>query len=405
MPRFLSTVFALLWCSPIGLLGQGVISAGWTATQNQHAAAPGSQRLLLYVAAYESDPGTDLTALTYGGQAMTQLTDRAEGIYNRVEIWYLLDAGIAAAVDDVFVPTFSDGAPYGGGYYTFANTLKGVDQNNPFQSVSGAGASNVATLTMEDELTAPAFGYMFYATSDGDGTRSHTQEDAWTEHYELVGTWGEGQLSTLSDVTADYDFGSQPESTFSGPVNRVVMAGAGVNPSVASLPVTLESFTATGEGESVALRWRVSLEEETEHYTVYRSTDGKSWLPLPPLPASGQTEYGITDKPPGQYVRLLYRLAYTEWDGTEYFLATAQVVREAIRLHAYPNPTQGPVDVVLPTSLLSQPVRLTNHMGQDLTGVVSVIRREDRLRIDLTGQPRGQYVLRIGERTVRIQRL
>lgn len=54
------------------LYSQITIVSPWSNTLNSHTVSDGSNRLLIYVAAFESTKNTPLTSVSYGGQAMTQ---------------------------------------------------------------------------------------------------------------------------------------------------------------------------------------------------------------------------------------------------------------------------------------------------------------------------------------------
>ncbi len=76
----------------------------------------GLNRALIVVVAIENGTGTrDVTGITYGGQAMTQIaetfTGTVSGFTARVEAWILLEAGIAAAAGTAIVPSYGAHTP------------------------------------------------------------------------------------------------------------------------------------------------------------------------------------------------------------------------------------------------------------------------------------------------------
>jgi hypothetical protein len=101
-----------------------------------------------------ADPGTppqgqrDLTSVTYGGQALTQASEvmictpggTTGAFCARVELWYLLEAGLTAATSSTFAPVWSGDAPYELEEHYAAVTLDRVDQSAPIGNTS-AGTS------------------------------------------------------------------------------------------------------------------------------------------------------------------------------------------------------------------------------------------------------------------------
>lgn len=81
----------------------------WTNGMTKSISA-GINRCLVVMVGLET--GTDLrevTSMTYGGQAMTQVANVAavSGFYARVQTWILNEAGIAAATSTTILPTFT----------------------------------------------------------------------------------------------------------------------------------------------------------------------------------------------------------------------------------------------------------------------------------------------------------
>ena len=78
-----------------------------------HTAEAGSNRLLVVFAAHRDlTEGVDLDTVTYGTESMTFQTrfEVTTGFVNHIELWYLNEAGIAAASSSTFVFTWNDTA-------------------------------------------------------------------------------------------------------------------------------------------------------------------------------------------------------------------------------------------------------------------------------------------------------
>ncbi len=129
-------------------------SGAWTSHLTEGTGSPltftrsttnipnGTDRCLVFVWMLENGNGTrDLTAVSYGGQAMTQVVERFEGanqssgFSGRIEIWILLEAGIAAANaanNRNFQVTFSGPTGFTEYCHAFSSgAYENVDQTNP----------------------------------------------------------------------------------------------------------------------------------------------------------------------------------------------------------------------------------------------------------------------------------
>ncbi len=127
--------------------GGGPVAILGTWTQGlTHAAETGSDRLLVFTTHAEDGGSSDLTAVTYGGQAMTKIIEEgfAPGDVEAYIAAFVLDeAGIAAASGSDFVVTWA-APPSPAGYASVF--LSGVNQTTPI-GASSSGESEVADVT------------------------------------------------------------------------------------------------------------------------------------------------------------------------------------------------------------------------------------------------------------------
>ena len=151
----------------------------WTTGQDAvptHSTSAGANRLLLAMVTTDHDANAlnDLTALTYGGQAMTQygsaVSEAGTGS-QRVEIWYLKETGVAAASGTTLAPTWDNGTPDHGTAYSLA-TFSNVHQTTP---ISG-DASDIERLILSMTPLAVNNGdYVVAAAVNG-----HSSAGTWT---------------------------------------------------------------------------------------------------------------------------------------------------------------------------------------------------------------------------------
>ncbi len=131
--------------STIGSSDVAILS-GWQTGLVRSAAIPaGRNRLLIFSSGFENGAGVtkSLTAVSYGGQSMTRAilsaTGTAGGFSGSVELWYLLEAGIAAATSTSFVVTESVGTELEIVRHRGHVVFQHVDQ---FTSIFSSGSSS-----------------------------------------------------------------------------------------------------------------------------------------------------------------------------------------------------------------------------------------------------------------------
>ena len=174
------------------------------------------------------------------------------------------------------------------------------------------------------------------------------------------------------------------------------------NISTTPLPIELLSFTAEAvDDRSVQLDWVTASELNNHHFTVQRSMDMQQWQEVATIAAIGNsivtTAYTLVDEAPHSPI-CYYRLQQTDVDGTT---TTSDAV--AVRIgdlgtmapFVYPNPSTGPMTVVLPEAT-DEPVYFSLI---DLSGRSTPVRHQlmapGNYRIDPGGEATSAYVLRI----------
>ncbi len=138
--------------------------------------------------------------------------------------------------------------------------------------------------------------------------------------------WHAGRGGTPGNPAQGYWSVTFPVTGFSG-----FFVSAGTND---PLPVTLVSFGAQPENNTVQLSWKTTAESNSSHFLVQRSTEGREFTEIGRVEAAGNSEgtrsYGFTDDTaPAQPAPslLYYRLKQVDRDGTNIFsrVVTAQM--------------------------------------------------------------------------------
>ena len=211
----------------------------WT-TGTTHTVGAGSDRLLLFVTGYEngSSNDTDITAVSYGGEALAPIGEAVAGSSTlaRVELWYLNETGIQAATGTTFSVTYGNGTP--SKPLHAAATYSDVDQTTPVSNSNTTSSSTPNPLTTSVSVTAGAMAVGgVVAGNDG----SYGWNNSWTA--------GPDQTSA---TTVTMGVGDHPataagtdtaSATHSGP-NRQVIVAATLNPASSGGTVIIADSTS-----------------------------------------------------------------------------------------------------------------------------------------------------------------
>lgn len=407
--RFLAILFLMIGCY---VHAQITFANGWNATTsvpNVTTAASGSNRLLLYIITFEDDDNTnDVTAVSYGGQAMTQAvqstTITTASSQSRVEIFYLLNAGISAATNTTFVPVFSISNPtVSHGYYTFAITLSGVNQSTPICSVGSGQRLTSSTVALSAGVSVLPSELLIYATHGGD-SRTHTPSTGFTERFDLNGASG-GQSSTVNDDFITTAATINPTATASGSQNRFVMALVRILPAGATcsfaLPIELLKFDVSLKDDRVKIDWQTASERQNDFFTIQQSSDGELWQDIIDVKSKGESsvlqkyiEYLPLPEPGVVY----YRLKQTDYDGTVSYswikeLSYLEDLEFQFKIH--PNPAKDEL-IIEGKGLEISRIKLSDVLGQDLTKQVTMVQgNPDQIQLDISLLQQGTYFISI----------
>lgn len=119
-----------------------------------------------------------------------------------------------------------------------------------------------------------------------------------------------------------------------------------VSDDISPLPVSLLSFTGRVKGNQAHLFWTTASEENTSHFEVEKSADGKNWHTAGQVEAAGNSQkiqrYELTDAVFA--AAAYYRLKSVDRDGS-FSLSKAIWLesQQLVQLELVPNPTQGAV--------------------------------------------------------------
>jgi unsaturated rhamnogalacturonyl hydrolase len=250
--------------STVSILGSWV-------TGTTHTKEAGSNRVLIVIGHAEGSSGSNpiLSAVTYGGQAMTKVADKTQtwDATSRayVAIFILNEAGVAAASSGTITPTWSG---------TSSNSLTSgflgnVDQANLIGDFAVNGVRALATIATS--ALATSSGDMVIAGVTCTGTGTYTPNSGFTE----------GVESPISNADGCADYKSAtgateiPSVTHSTGTNHQAMIGLVVqaipDPNRASHPGPGNGIS--GVSATAGLSWDAPAGYTPTSYDVYFGTN------------------------------------------------------------------------------------------------------------------------------------
>ncbi|MFA5555013.1 MAG: fibronectin type III domain-containing protein, partial [Phycisphaerae bacterium] len=251
---------------------------GSWVTGTSHTKEPGYSRALIFFAHAEHPTGiVTLNSVTYGGQPMTKIIDEAIGsAYSANVTAFILDeAGIAAATNGTFVPTW-DTTP--GSVIYNSIFISSVDQTDPIGASSSASSTSGNTITANPLSTAE--GDMVFVGVTCGNLGSYTLNNGFTEGFDSefgdATTGGTGAAGYKAATGAS----ETPSATYSPSINRQSIIGFVVKAGgPADLPPAAPTnLTATAGNNLVSLDWDDNSEADLAGYDVYRSeTQGSGY--------------------------------------------------------------------------------------------------------------------------------
>ncbi len=193
----------------------------WT-TGLTHTVSEGYDRLLVFTVGYENDSDVAVGTVSYGGQLLTRIDGTSVGTSSvvRIELWYLKEAGIAAATNDTFVVTYQGATP-ASVHFAAADYLN-VDQTAPVRA-SSVNATDAATPNPITTSVVVAADDMGVAAAVSGNAGTFTWNNFWIEGTnQIVGT-----SSSSSAEQGIFTSGENLTSvTHSNPVRQAIVEAA-----------------------------------------------------------------------------------------------------------------------------------------------------------------------------------
>lgn len=220
---------------------------GWTNGLTKTVSG-GTNRYLFVVIALENGGGVvrDVTSLTYGGQAMTQILESTAAVAgdfsDKIELWGLNDAGLTAAVGTALVPAYAAGSLTENVEFYTSICFRNVDQLAPVSSSQTSiinGSTNphqlgaaITTLAGSMAMTGVVCGNNTTPASSVGGTNTYSINSSFSEGTDIYTANASFSTSGISVETATKTIAAngteQPSFTFDGTPNRHAAFGINV---------------------------------------------------------------------------------------------------------------------------------------------------------------------------------
>ncbi len=177
------------------------------------------------------------------------------------------------------------------------------------------------------------------------------------------------------------------------------------NMTTAPLPVDLSEQDIHCEDNKVKLNWTTVSETQNDFFTVQRSADGTNFNSLATIIGAGNSNstihYSWEDASPLPGTSY-YRLEQNDFNGKQNQFPTLAIenCKSSFNLNIYPNPFENTYNISISTghSDVDFKSRLMDVLGKQVTLPYTtklLSNGEYTLRFDLSGQPKGIYLLQL----------
>jgi hypothetical protein len=168
------------------------------------------------------------------------------------------------------------------------------------------------------------------------------------------------------------------------------------------LGLSLQRFAVTRQAGGDLVSWTVTSPGPGDRFTVQRSADSKTWLPLSTIPAANsqeETNYAYTDALPLNGAGY-YRLRIQEPGGKVFYSNTVGITDDkTTTIRCYPNPVSNVIHITSPSAI--RQLRLTDLQGRILGWQEPHATAYD-WQLPATGMPPGIYFLQVDDKVFRV---
>jgi hypothetical protein len=335
-------------------------------------AGTGSNRAMVLVITYESNnnnQNNDFNQITYGGQVLTvaaniQFAATASTPSNRTGIFYLNEAGIAAATNTTVDIDFSNANEIGGiGITTIM--LRNVNQATPIGDTrTNTASANSITVT---SFAADNGDFIITGVNSSSSGSDFTSSAGYIVVHEDQLNASHSRAGSYSQLTAA-SAAEQPSFTvLPATTPRLGIAVVEINPNSTgsscgfALPVTITGFSANINNNTTLLNWQVADETAIRHYEIERrESNANTFNSIGVKTAANQPgsySYSFVDPLPVNGT-VFYRLKIINADGSHFYSSIIAVKSGTLSKSSVATVFQSSINVLIP-SRSNQPVQIS----------------------------------------------
>lgn len=207
-------------------------------------------------------------------------------------------------------------------------------------------------------------------------------------------------LGGVQIYNGNFEFQSTDNGTVQGPASAAFPRASGPQFQNGTLPVILSEFKVVSKANGVTLSWKTSLEVNSSHFEIERSSDGKVWNSKGFVNAAGnmsvEQSYSFTDAEPENGTNY-YRLKIIDTDAEyEYSqIKTVSFAAASLNVIAGPNPAHSylSINIITPGNEPYR-LRLINRSGQVVLDQ-KFAASNNRLQLNVSNYSDGTYFLEV----------
>jgi len=213
--------------------------------------------------------------------------------------------------------------------------------------------------------------------------RSHV----YLNHY-TSGAWDPGTAGAASGL-GPFTFSRNGITSFS-PFS--------ISSSASALPVTLISFIAKKNNNSVQLNWQTATEINTSFYAIERCNDGNNFTAIGQVNSDGSSSsiknYSYTDQQPLTGINY-YRLKMVDADGkfTYSKIVAIKMDSKNSSLQIFPNPAKNMLNVQISGANENATLQIIDMTGRKIKDEKISLNGTTSFPVDISNLPKGTYNL------------
>ena len=165
-------------------------------------------------------------------------------------------------------------------------------------------------------------------------------------------------------------------------------------------PVKFIDFNVKDAGSSILLTWQTATEQNSDYFSIEKSSDGLSFTSIGIVKAAGNSEnilsYSYIDRSPSDG-NTYYRIVEYDKDGSTTITPIKSVDVNNNDLIVMPNPSAGNFTVTGKTTANAQVyIYVINSLGQQVYEILSSTAQEYFTQsINISNLPSGVYYLQV----------